>query len=299
MWSSPKGFIYVWGGTGHDLQGFEEQELYEFDTYQRSWKLTSSTGWARNSLNSRYFGRTSSFYENKVYFFGGGLDNGEFLNTLFSYDLTEKEWDSIQTTGDLPCPRYKHQSCIVGDKLFVIGGGCYLPTAEKVDVYVLCLKTFNWTCKQTFGQLPKGRVSHTCEYDFVSNSIYLWGGFDRSLNALGDFYKLDLNTFRWFLLDEHSLCSRAFHSACSFQGSLYSFCGSNGHTRFADLMRFQIYTTPQKLSALACKVYTSRFCEKRQAKKLPAELNKKIISFTSQNSWMNNEPSSDSFIPFF
>lgn len=40
--------------------------------------------------------------------------------------------------------RYKHQAVAVGDKMYVIGGGCFKPEQSSIDLYVLDLKTLVW-----------------------------------------------------------------------------------------------------------------------------------------------------------
>jgi len=278
MCATPDGFICIWGGTGHDLQGFEEHDLHKYDIVHNKWTNISSTGYS--GLNSRCFGRTCNYRSNTLYFFGGGMKGGVFTNELIVYDLQNNNWSKIETTGEIPSPRYKHQSCIVGNTLLVIGGGCHLPTAETVDMYALCLLTFKWKYIETFGALPVGRVAHTCEFDAVSNCIYLWGGFDATMASLSDFYKLDLSTGEWSALaiPENLDFQRRFHSSCFFEGGLYSFNGSDGETRFADLMCFQIYHTPPSLLRLCSESCSLTSQVLTDAFKLPEELRTQVIS---------------------
>jgi len=278
MCVTPESLIYLWGGTDHDLQGLEDQQLYEFDICAKKWSVVPTTN--NEILTLRYFGRSSDYYNNKILFFGGGVKGGRFTNELIAFDLQNRRWERIETTGDSPCPRYKHQSCIVGEQLFVIGGGCYLPPEETVDVYVLSLKTWVWSRVQTSGKIPEGRAAHTCEYDTVTNAIYLWGGFNQSLVPLFDFYKLDLNTYKWSsqaLVEESSTWpGRSFHSSCLYKGGLYSFNGSDGEYRFADLMRFQIHCTPARLTALAVQSCSRGNNSKKHFTDLPEELQKQM-----------------------
>jgi len=272
MCATPDGFIYVWGGTGQDLQGFEEHQLNRFDILHNRWSSVPPN--TRTILNTRYFGRTCTYYNSSLFFFGGGMKGGLFTNELISYDLKNNQWVNIQTSGDSPCPRYKHTACIVQGTLYVIGGGCYLPTEETIDLYALCLRTFVWKRIEAFGKLPPGRVAHTCEYDPISNVIYLWGGFDLAMCPLSDFYTLDLCTFKWSTIFGCEILQyrRSFHSSCFFDGGLYSFNGSDGENRYADLIRFQIYHTPKSLKILSMEGCCWTKQDINEARNLPQEL---------------------------
>jgi len=287
MCVTPESIIYLWGGTDHDLHGLKDQQLYTFDIYSKKWSIVTATN--TEVLTLRYFGRSCDYHNNKLLFFGGGVTGGRFTNKLIAFDLQKRCWESIVTTGDFPCPRYKHQSCVVGEQLFVIGGGCYLPPEPSIDLYALNLKTWVWSRVQASGEVPEGRAAHTCEYDSVTNGIYVWGGFNRSLSPLFDFYKLDLTSYKWSshaVVGENSTWpGRSFHASCLYKGGLYSFNGSDGQCRFADLMRFQIHCTPACLTNLAvqsCKWENS----KKHFTDLPKELQRKM-SF-SQESLVSN-----------
>jgi len=215
------------------------------------------------------------------FFFGGGVKGCRFSNDLLSLNLKSNRWEKIDTYGDAPCPRYKHQSCIVSDKLFILGGGCYLPPEETMDVYVLCLQKLEWSRVKTTGEAPQGRAAHACEYDSVTNSIYIWGGFDSSLATLFDFYRLDLNTFHWSVqahFTAHTIWpGRSFLSSCVFDGSLYSFSGSDGDRRFSDIMSFRLHCNPLKLIQLAAKSYRDVY-QQTALNKLPQELVHQLTS---------------------
>mmetsp|Transcript_3878 Transcript_3878/g.5397 ORF Transcript_3878/g.5397 Transcript_3878/m.5397 type:complete len:427 (-) Transcript_3878:345-1625(-) len=286
MCVTPESFVYLWGGTDHDLQGLEDQELYEYDIYNSKWRVVETLN--KGILDLRYFGRSASYHDKKIYYFGGGVKGGRFTNELIVLDLHRIRWERVETTGDIPCPRYKHQACVVENKLYVIGGGCYLPPEEILDVYCLCLKTWVWSKIETLGTTPEGRAAHACEYDPITHSIYMWGGFNQSLVPLFDFYKLDLNTFEWSnpailaTVEENSTWpGRSFHASCFHGGALYSFNGSDGESRYSDLMKFQIHHSPARLTDYA--IMALRSSEQQgltdivtDPKVLPSELRKEF-----------------------
>jgi len=245
--------IFLMGGTDHDLQGLADQEVYEYSINSRQWQRMPTLN--RGILELRYFGRSANCYYNSILFFGGGVKGGRFTNELLKLDLETRRWDRLETFGQLPCARYKHQTLLLEDKLCIIGGGCYLPPQEEIDVYILCLKTLEWTYIQTTGDIPEGRAAHTCEYDAQENAAYCWGGFNKSLVPLQDLYKLDLNTYTWTLLSTKQNKDvppcRSFHASCFYQGALYSFNGSDGEKRYDDILRYQIRRSPAPLTTLS------------------------------------------------
>mmetsp|Transcript_33385 Transcript_33385/g.42648 ORF Transcript_33385/g.42648 Transcript_33385/m.42648 type:complete len:349 (-) Transcript_33385:526-1572(-) len=234
MCYNDKNSIFLWGGTDHDLQGLADQDIYEFQIHYRKWNRV--TTYNRGILDLRYFGRSATAYSDGILFFGGGVKGGRFTNELLRLDQISYRWERMKTTGQMPSARYKHQAVLVDDKLYIVGGGCYLPPQDLIDVYVLCLKTWHWSVVQTVGDVPEGRAAHTCEYDSVDQCIYMWGGFNKSLVPLQDLHKLCLKTLTWTPIcdakDNHNVppC-RSFHSSCFYNGALYSFNGSDGEKR--------------------------------------------------------------------
>eukprot|EP00639_Heterosigma_akashiwo_P017454 CAMPEP_0206398526 /NCGR_PEP_ID=MMETSP0294-20121207/24219_1 /ASSEMBLY_ACC=CAM_ASM_000327 /TAXON_ID=39354 /ORGANISM="Heterosigma akashiwo, Strain CCMP2393" /LENGTH=459 /DNA_ID=CAMNT_0053854037 /DNA_START=202 /DNA_END=1582 /DNA_ORIENTATION=+ len=254
--------IFLWGGTDHDLQGLADQEVYQFHIHARKWERVVTRN--RGILNLRYFGRSATAYKNSLLFFGGGVKGGRFTNELLQLDLDTMVWSRLETTGEAPCARYKHQALLVQDKLYIVGGGCYLPPTEEIDAFCLDLRTMVWAKLAMSGAaLPEGRAAHTCEYDPVGHALYMWGGFNKSLVPLQDLHRLDLATGAWTALCRNAKeggggggnappC-RSFHAACFHRGSLYSFNGSDGERRYDDVARYQLRRAPARLAQLAAR----------------------------------------------
>jgi Galactose oxidase, central domain len=57
------------------------------------------------------------------------------------------------------------QAFVHGDYMYVIGGGCFKPLCEDIDVHRLHLTTMTWSQVATQGSVPMARVAHTCAYD--------------------------------------------------------------------------------------------------------------------------------------
>jgi N-acetylneuraminic acid mutarotase len=80
-------------------------------------------------------GHTSSFFENKLFIFGGSAYNKHIgasstketsltlvQDDLHVFDITNNNWAKLQTKGQPPAPRYAHTASIVGKKLIIFGG---------------------------------------------------------------------------------------------------------------------------------------------------------------------------------
>jgi len=242
--------IIVAGGTGGSgVCG----DLYEFNVRTLRWQRLVEMD--SPSSKCRYYGQSICPYQDYLIFFGGSSGH-EYTDDLYKFNLKEHLFQKLETTGTPPSPRYKHQALIVGNRMYILGGGNYKPTTTVIDVFCLDLEAMTWSRIYTTGQVPQARVAHTCEYDKSSNSIYLWAGFNVDLERMNDFYVLDLQTFQWQCLSEKlkSIPSaRAFHSSCLNNNSIYIFGGADGETRYSDIWKYQIRVDPPSLMLLAAR----------------------------------------------
>ncbi|CAM9977266.1 unnamed protein product, partial [Heterosigma akashiwo] len=248
------------GGTGDDGLA---SDIWEYHTLSRTWRRLLAPGDPGHEHVS-FYGQTMNCYNGGVIFFGGSSGH-EYTNNLCFLNLKTLKISNVDTTGEIPTARYKHQSIVIGDHLWVFGGGAYRPKTERVDVHTCNLKTHVWKKVDCLGDFPEARVAHTCQYDEVSGLVYMFGGFTKALERLGDFYSFDVRTHHWSRVEHPPLLhrgvskqhhqnapvSRAFHACCLHYGSLYVFGGADGETRFADVWKFAIQVSPPKLVVLA------------------------------------------------
>eukprot|EP00640_Fibrocapsa_japonica_P006432 CAMPEP_0113953054 /NCGR_PEP_ID=MMETSP1339-20121228/90770_1 /TAXON_ID=94617 /ORGANISM="Fibrocapsa japonica" /LENGTH=178 /DNA_ID=CAMNT_0000961755 /DNA_START=717 /DNA_END=1253 /DNA_ORIENTATION=- /assembly_acc=CAM_ASM_000762 len=134
-----------------------------------------------------------------------------------------------------------------------------------MDVHMLNLKTLEWQEVKCTGMPPEARVAHTCQYDPLSNTIYVWGGFNGRLVRLKDFYALDLGTMKWDSIHCSTGCpsARAFHASCLCEGSLYIFGGADGHKRHADVWKYQFHLRIPSLMVLAAQSVVNKVSDVR------------------------------------
>ncbi|KAI0517091.1 hypothetical protein F5B22DRAFT_646081 [Xylaria bambusicola] len=123
-------------------------------------------------------GATTTILGDKLYVFGGRILSrsrpAPLTSDLYELDLIRRHWTKIETTGDIPPPRYFHSMCALGDTKMVCYGGMS-PTANPQptsapqdqqpevavmsDIYIYDVLTKKWTYIPT-QDTPQGRYAH-------------------------------------------------------------------------------------------------------------------------------------------
>lgn len=135
------------------------------------------------------------------------------LNSVFG---TELEWRQFCTEGNPPPGAVGSTLVGLDDKLYSFAGGQECPS--KIiqgnttvctpniffnHVYVCDLETNRWNLFETIGQKPENRSFHKCVMHRNSRTMYCYGGtryqnfVGLSFDALGDFWKLNIQTKVW------------------------------------------------------------------------------------------------------
>ncbi|RYC80110.1 hypothetical protein BFJ63_vAg17004 [Fusarium oxysporum f. sp. narcissi] len=121
-------------------------------------------------------GATTTILGDRLYVFGGrtvsGSTPGPLTSDLHELDLVRRHWTKLETTGDIPIPRYFHSMCALGDTKMVCYGGMSLPpnqpaganqqqpeTIVMSDVYIYDVHTRVWTFIPSQNP-PQGRYAH-------------------------------------------------------------------------------------------------------------------------------------------
>ncbi|KAK5950435.1 hypothetical protein OHC33_008654 [Knufia fluminis] len=136
-------------------------------------------------------GATTTIIGDKLYVFGGRVHskNQPYLSSkLYELDLVRRHWTKVDTSGDVPPPRYFHSVCALGDtKLVCYGGmspatqshtqsnGSSEPQPEVVvmsDIHVYDVPTRKWTQIQpSRSDSPQGRYAH-CATILPSSAVF-------------------------------------------------------------------------------------------------------------------------------
>ncbi|KAK1623956.1 hypothetical protein BDP81DRAFT_330785 [Colletotrichum phormii] len=121
-------------------------------------------------------GATTTILGDKLYVFGGRILSrsrpAPLTSDLYELDLIRRHWSKLETTGDIPPPRYFHSMCPLGDTKLVCYGGMS-PTPNQAnagpdqqpevtvmsDIYIYDVPTRKWTYIPTQDP-PQGRYAH-------------------------------------------------------------------------------------------------------------------------------------------
>jgi len=142
-------------------------------------------------------------YFNELYMLDTGTHNKRHLRSygqirtneeywpdpLFSfwYDIDTLTWTNPQTTGDRPCRRRAHTTCVYNNCIYVFGGGDGVQALN--DTYMLDLSDMHWSEVQTTGTLPISRGYHTS--NLIKSQFIVYGGSDGH-ECFSDVHVLDL-----------------------------------------------------------------------------------------------------------
>jgi hypothetical protein len=144
------------------------KDIDVYDTTTKSWSKTTLSE-ARRSVQTLV-------HQNKVYFVGGGIDNGyKYAETIDVYDIASDKWSIIT----MPDKRIGFAVAALGDNLFVAGGYTEAQDlSDKVNIYNL--KTATWT----EAKLSKAKTSLAAISD--GTRVYFAGGNAGSSSSFDD-----------------------------------------------------------------------------------------------------------------
>ncbi|SPJ85835.1 related to ral2 protein [Fusarium torulosum] len=121
-------------------------------------------------------GATTTILGDKLYVFGGRILSrsrpAPLTSDMYELDLIRRHWSKLETTGDVPPPRYFHSMCALGDTKMVCyggmspapnqppGGDSQQPEITVMsDIYIYDVNTKAWTFIPTQDP-PQGRYAH-------------------------------------------------------------------------------------------------------------------------------------------
>lgn len=188
--------LFVFGGSDGKHDG---NDLYIFDTETLAWSLPSLEGrapLARIGHSSCLVGHT------KLYYFGGyGIRIG-YVNETHVLDTALLSWSRPYVNGTPPSPRVGHAACVLGTRMYVLGGAAH-GFAFK-DLFVLDTAALSWLEPQAAGQAPGGLYGHTALA--FGRCIFVFGGcsevpahgiLQRRIRASSRIHILDIETMTW------------------------------------------------------------------------------------------------------
>jgi N-acetylneuraminic acid mutarotase len=126
-------YLFIFGGLKEF--GDDEHNILEFSNELLLFNI-SKMRWNKDPIETKGIApqkrnlHTCVVYKDNLIIFGG-KSNG-YLNDIHLYSISfsfffkflsaNNKWQELETTGDIPSPRYGHTSVIFGDSMFVFGG---------------------------------------------------------------------------------------------------------------------------------------------------------------------------------
>jgi len=234
--------IFIFGGQ---VQNRAFNDLWQFNVSSSTWTKLD----APNGPDGRW-GSTLSFFQNKIFLFGGEEVNSNNYRHLYVYDLGQNAWETPEQQGAAPTPRANHTANIIsiegGKGLMVYAGKCINSSRELADLRVLNLQTMEWY-NPYFAihggdpdEIPPCRKRHS---GFVSgNKFYVFAGWQGNRNAgsyWADFYILDLEKMVWSNPSTRGTEpeARAGHAAAVYNDKFFVWggWGSSGRGNYGEL----------------------------------------------------------------
>jgi len=260
-------------------------DLWRYDVRGDKWSLIFKFDATETMLC--VLGHSMCAFNSGVFFFGGSSGMDMYSNSLAYLDLATLQFNKINTRGEQPGPRFRHQTVIIENRMLVFGGGNPFPCHGNLEVYALNLITTRWTKLQTHGNDPQSRAAHSCTVDDTSGLIFLFGGYTHCQEYSNTLYSFDAETYEWsfiFHLGKEAPVPCSFHSATAHCGALYIFGGLSTNNTHCDSWVFDIVLQPQKLVVLASKALLN-FDTAAAKKHLPSEVKsglQKMSQFSKQ-----------------
>lgn len=192
--------VYLWGGR-NDQYG-PDADMFSYCTKSNSWEKVEWSG-------NRPFGRdghTMNTWNDKIIIFGGfDAEYDTYSNDTHIFDIKEKFWSRVVTSGSAPRWRDFHTAVIISDKLFIFGGRCDLFGTQQSardyydpSVKYLDLKNVMWSNQLVkSGVQPVGRRSHAAFA--YKDKMFVFGGFNqREKSHFNDLWCFDPATCLWY-----------------------------------------------------------------------------------------------------
>jgi len=138
--------------------------------------------------------------KDKVYAFGGILQNKQKLNSVFTLDIDTFSWKELNVIGQPPEPRCDPVVVSYGSNIIVFGGSV-LDLVFPSDVHVFNTETNQWTQPETHGEIPPSRIGATGVV--IGDMLYIYGGGDydkerrRYKTLYTEIWSLNLLTYTW------------------------------------------------------------------------------------------------------
>lgn len=170
--------------------------------------------------------------------FGGEDANGNLMNDMYLYSISQKTWTNPQYTSiNNPRPRHRHTTTAISPHAVVVIGGettssnepTHPDTTAVLDVWLFDVRTLGWTRiandspdVRDAPKSPAWRSGHSAVYMTLaqhSAAIYIFGGFFGTRDCDSRVFRLRIADWTWHEVQivghrgDSMPCHRELHSA--------------------------------------------------------------------------------------
>ncbi|XP_015604179.1 attractin isoform X2 [Cephus cinctus] len=227
--------LYVVGGESFH----KAKMIYVYDYNGNVWETPHVEG----KLPAPRYAHSCVLFGDKIYMYGGVVQNSTVTNELWAFDVSAKVWENVTVHDNCnnktmcgPLKVAGHTANMVQsngkkEKMVVIFGHSpqygYLNTVQEYY-----FGTREWQIVETYGFPVKGGYGHSSAYDPLTNLIYVYGGYvsesQSSQILTSRLYSYHPNTREWTLLTS-APSARFFHTGVFVSGGLMLIFGGNTH----------------------------------------------------------------------
>lgn len=183
---------------------------------------------------------SSVVYNNKVYIFGGRVNEVEVSNDLLVVDPEAKTITLIHNSkGTPPAPRERHAAIAVGSKMIIVGGH-NLDGITFDDTVIYDMATNTWESKRPVGT-PGRRSGHKLATK-GSRYVYAIGGREVTSNTFHtDIAELDVEKMTWSVFPTEKFDPRTDFTATAVGDILWIVGGFNKDIKLDDVKAWDIH----------------------------------------------------------
>lgn len=224
--------LLVYGGTGVPFHLTKSNELFicNLADPELRFKKVETTGQAPPPLYGQ-----AAFIKDNYFYVVGGTTGFDYFVDIHRLNLETKQWEEVYICKGLrnePLGRYRHELAVVGNKVYILGGGNGVEAYdfEKIQVFDVVQKTWDivLSIKDIVHGYPPPRQYHSSVNIPGTNSFIIVGGLGvEEGNVLDDAWKLDIPSMKWRNISSLKLCTPVyFHSSgITPSGKMYTFGG--------------------------------------------------------------------------
>ena len=142
--------MFIFGGwNGHDTMN----DIFQYSFLSNYWYEIHRTNGSPPQPRYRH---SAVICGSNIYIFGGVDTNQQRFNDIHQFDIDQRRFMKIDTTGDSPQPRTFHRAIIFKNLMYIIGG---FDGQRLNDMHHIALLWNNNDDKQSFSSLARRRAS--------------------------------------------------------------------------------------------------------------------------------------------